>query len=217
MNMEPGAYQDLSDEQLIEKLRSGDTRIMDYILDKYKPLVRKRANAMFLIGGDTDDLIQEGMIGLFKAIRDYNGEKEASFFHFAQLCITRQLYSAVEASNRKKHAPLNSYISFYSDPGDEGKSLAETLTTGVMDNPEQMMIDQENTALFWEKLKEDLSKMEKVVLDEYLSGQNYQQIAQKMGKSPKAIDNALQRIKTKIRMGRQQKEMDADSGKKPAK
>lgn len=217
MNMEPEAYQDLSDEQLIEKLRSGDTRIMDYILDKYKPLVRKRANAMFLIGGDTDDLIQEGMIGLFKAIRDYNGEKEASFFHFAQLCITRQLYSAVEASNRKKHAPLNSYISFYSDPGDEGKSLAETLTTGVMDNPEQMMIDQENTALFWEKLKEDLSKMEKVVLDEYLSGQNYQQIAQKMGKSPKAIDNALQRIKTKIRMGRQQKEMDADSGKKPAK
>lgn len=217
MNMEPGAYQDLSDEQLIEKLRSGDTRIMDYILDKYKPLVRKRANAMFLIGGDTDDLIQEGMIGLFKAIRDYNGEKEASFFHFAQLCITRQLYSAVEASNRKKHAPLNSYISFYSDPGDEGKSLAETLTTGVMDNPEQMMIDQENTALFWEKLKEDLSKMEKVVLDEYLSGQNYQQIAQKMGKSPKAIDNALQRIKTKIRMGRQQKEMDADSGKKPSK
>lgn len=217
MNMEPGDYQDLSDEQLIEKLRSGDTRIMDYILDKYKPLVRKRANAMFLIGGDTDDLIQEGMIGLFKAIRDYNGEKEASFFHFAQLCITRQLYSAVEASNRKKHAPLNSYISFYSDPGDEGKSLAETLTTGVMDNPEQMMIDQENTALFWEKLKEDLSKMEKVVLDEYLSGQNYQQIAQKMGKSPKAIDNALQRIKTKIRMGRQQKEMDADSGKKPSK
>lgn len=217
MNMEPGAYQDLSDEQLIEKLRSGDTRIMDYILDKYKPLVRKRANAMFLIGGDTDDLIQEGMIGLFKAIRDYNGEKEASFFHFAQLCITRQLYSAVEASNRKKHAPLNSYISFYSDPGDEGKSLAETLTTGVMDNPEQMMIDQENTALFWEKLKEDLSKMEKVVLDEYLSGQNYQQIAQKMGKSPKAIDNALQRIKTKIRVGRQQKEMDADSGKKPSK
>lgn len=217
MNMEPGAYQDLSDEQLIEKLRSGDTRIMDYILDKYKPLVRKRANAMFLIGGDTDDLIQEGMIGLFKAIRDYNGEKEASFFHFAQLCITRQLYSAVEASNRKKHAPLNSYISFYSDPGDEGKSLAETLTTGVMDNPEQMMIDQENTALFWDKLKEDLSKMEKVVLDEYLSGQNYQQIAQKMGKSPKAIDNALQRIKTKIRVGRQQKEMDADSGKKPSK
>lgn len=217
MNMEPGAYQDLSDEQLIEKLRSGDTRIMDYILDKYKPLVRKRANAMFLIGGDTDDLIQEGMIGLFKAIRDYNGEKEASFFHFAQLCITRQLYSAVEASNRKKHAPLNSYISFYSDPGDEGKSLAETLTTGVMDNPEQMMIDQENTALFWEKLKEDLSKMEKEVLDEYLSGQNYQQIAQKIGKSPKAIDNALQRIKTKIRVGWQQKETDADSGKKPAK
>ena len=85
---------------------------MDYVLDKYKPLVRKKANAMFLIGGDTDDLIQEGMIGLFKAIRDYREEREASFFHFAELCITRQIYSAIEASNRKKHAPLNSYVLF---------------------------------------------------------------------------------------------------------
>lgn len=192
-------YWELSDEQLIEKLRGGDEKLMDYILDKYKPLVRKKANAVFLIGGETDDLIQEGMIGLFKAVRDYDGGKEASFFSFAELCITRQLYKAVEASNRKKHAPLNSYVSFYSKAGEEGHSLAETLTTGGMGDPEQIVIDQENLKMFWEKLKERLSSMEREVLDEYLSGLNYQQIAVKMGKSPKTIDNALQRIKMKIR------------------
>lgn len=95
------AYDRLSDEALLRQLRAGDAAIMDYVLDKYKPLVRKKANAMFLIGGDTDDLIQEGMIGLFKAIRDYREERETSFFHFAELCITRQIYSAIEASNRK--------------------------------------------------------------------------------------------------------------------
>ena len=105
---EQTAYDRLSDEALLRQLRAGDAAIMDYVLDKYKPLVRKKTNAMFLIGGDTDDLIQEGMIGLFKAIRDYREERETSFFHFAELCITRQIYSAIEASNRKKHAPLNS-------------------------------------------------------------------------------------------------------------
>ncbi len=193
------AYENLSDEQLIERLRDGDAKLMDYILDKYKPLVRKKANAMYLIGGDTEDLIQEGMIGLFKAIRDYSVEREASFFHFAELCITRQLYSAVEASNRKKHTPLNTYISFYSRMGEEGRALADTLTSDGADNPEQLIIDQENVRLFWERLKENLSSMEREVLDEYLSGLNYRQIAEKMGKSPKAIDNALQRIKAKIR------------------
>lgn len=192
-------YQNLTDEQLIERLRDGDDRIMDYILDKYKPLVLGKANAMFLIGGDTDDLIQEGMIGLFKAIRDYREDREASFFHFAQMCIARQLYSAVEASNRKKHVPLNTYVSFYSHMGEEGKSLAETLATDSMDNPEQLVIAQENLAQFWEDLKGRLSPMEREVLDAYLSGQNYRQIADAMGKSPKAIDNALSRIKAKIK------------------
>lgn len=192
-------YQDLSDEQLIEALRAGDKKIMDYILNKYKPLVLGKANAMYLIGGDTDDLIQEGMIGLFKAIRDYRVDRESSFFHFAELCINRQIYSAVEASNRKKHAPLNTYVSFYSQNGEEGKSLAETLPTDVMDNPEQMIIAQENMQLFWDNVKSRLSAMEREVLDEYLAGLNYRQIAEKMGKSPKAIDNALSRIKAKIR------------------
>ncbi|MBO5068942.1 MAG: RNA polymerase sporulation sigma factor SigH [Roseburia sp.] len=192
-------YQNLTDEQLIDRLRGGDAKVMDYILDKYKPLVRKKANAMYLIGGDTDDLIQEGMIGLFKAIRDYDTGKETGFSSFAQLCVTRQIYSAVEASNRKKHTPLNTYVSFYSKDDEEGKTLAETLMSGDLYNPEELIIDQENVQSFWEKLKERLSTMERQVLDEYLSGLNYQQIAEKMGKSPKTIDNALQRIKGKIK------------------
>ena len=192
-------YQNFKDEELIKKLRAGDERIMDYILDKYKPLVRKKANTMYLIGGDTDDLIQEGMIGLFKAIRDYEEEKEASFYHFADLCISRQIYTVVESSNRKKHAPLNSYVSLYSGMNDNGVVLADSLTTSAMENPEQMMIEQENLVLFMEQLKERLSKMEREVLDFYLSGLNYLQIALQMEKSPKAIDNALQRIKSKIR------------------
>ena len=192
------AYQNLKDEELIEQLRLGDTKIMDFILDKYKPLVRKKANAMYLIGGDTDDLIQEGMIGLFKAIRDFSKEKESSFFHFAELCISRQIYTAVEASNRKKHAPLNTYISLYSGTNEDGVVLADSLMAGLEENPEQMMIDQENMALFWEQLKECLSKLEREVLDYYLAGLNYQQIAEQMEKSPKSIDNALHRIKEKL-------------------
>lgn len=192
-------YPNVSDEQLIARLRAGEKKIMDYILDKYKPLVLGKANAMFLIGGDTDDLIQEGMIGLFKAIRDYREEKETSFFHFAELCITRQLYHAVEASNRKKHAPLNTYISFDARSGEEGRSLAETLPTDATNDPEQLLIGQETMQLFWEKLRSQLSSMERQVLDEYLAGANYRQIAEKLGKSPKAIDNALTRIRAKIR------------------
>lgn len=199
-------YQNLSDEQLIERLREGDKKIMDYILDKYKPLVLGKANAMYLIGGDTDDLIQEGMIGLFKAIRDYRADRETSFFHFAELCITRQLYSAVEASNRKKHAPLNTYVSFYSRMGEEGMPLSETLPTDVMDNPEQLVIAQENVRMFWEDVRERLSGMEREVLDEYLSGLGYRQIAEKLGKSPKTIDNALSRIKSKIREDREKEQ-----------
>lgn len=202
MNMARGCavdkYQELSDEQLIEMLRAGDDNIMDYILTKYKPMVLGKANAMYLIGGDTDDLIQEGMIGLFKAIRDYRKDKEASFFRFAELCVNRQIYSAVEASNRKKHVPLNTYVSFYSQSSEEGKSLAETLPD-VTENPEQRIIAQESMQLFWDDVKNRLSAMEREVLDAYLSGLNYRQIAEKMGKSPKAIDNALSRIKSKIR------------------
>ncbi len=192
-------YQNLSDEELIARLRGGDKKIMDYIMDKYKPLVLGKANAMFLIGGDTDDLIQEGMIGLFKAIRDYREDRESSFFHFAELCITRQLYHAVEASNRKKHVPLNTYISFYSQQDEEGRPLAETLPTDASNDPEQLVISQETMQRFWTDLRGRLSSMEREVLDQYLAGFHYRQIAERMGKSPKAIDNALGRIRAKIR------------------
>lgn len=193
------SYQALTDEQLIQKLRDGDEKVMDYILNKYKPFVRKKANAMYLIGGETDDLIQEGMIGLFKAIRDYKEEREASFFHFAELCVTRQLYSAVEASNRKKHAPLNFYISFSATEGEEGATLEDMLGTDSLSNPEELVISQENQRIFLDRLRQKLSSFEREVLDLYLSGMNYQQIAEQMQKSPKSIDNALQRIKGKIR------------------
>ena len=180
-------------------IRAGEQECMDVLIERYKGQVRKEARTLYLIGGDSDDLIQEGMIGLFKAIRDYRSDREASFFHFAELCINRQLYSAVEASNRKKHVPLNTYVSFYSQTMEEGKSLAETLLTDQMDDPEQLVIEQENFTAFWEQLREQLSALERQVLDAYLEGKNYRQIAEELGKSPKTIDNALSRIKGKIR------------------
>lgn len=184
-------YDAYSDEELIVQLRQGESSIMDYILEKYKPLVRKCTNAMYLIGGETDDLIQEGMIGLFKAIRDYQLDRENNFFGFARLCINRQLYSAIEASNRKKHQPLNCYVSF-SEQEAEG-------SLGFISSPEQLVIEQEVWESFWKQVNCSLSKLEKEVLQRYLEGCNYIQIAQQMGKSPKSIDNALQRIRQKIR------------------
>ena len=200
-------YETSKDEELILRIRDGEEKITDYIMEKYKNLVRSKAGSMYILGADREDLIQEGMIGLFKAIRDFDNTKEASFFHFAELCITRQLYKAVEASNRKKHAPLNSYVSFYSENGENGYPLAETLTMDGIGNPEQMMIDQENVEQFWKRLRIHLSRMEREVLDQYLAGLHYQQIAEKMGKTPKSIDNALSRIKAKIR------EMNPEMGK----
>ena len=190
-------YEAFSDEELIEKLRQGENDITDYILEKYKPLVRKKTNAMYLIGGETEDLIQEGMIGLFKAIRDYRADKDASFYHFAELCINRQLYSALEASNRKKHQPLNSYISL-SDQEQQSAVAAEFLVDRER-TPEQMVIEQELWEEYKTRLEQNLSKMENKVLQYYLDGNHYIQIAEIMGKSPKSIDNALQRIRQKIR------------------
>ena len=193
-------YQKLADEELIQKLREGDERIMDYILEKYKPLVLRRANAMFLIGGDTDDLIQEGMIGLFKAIRDYRVDRESSFYHFADLCIARQLYTAVEASQRKKHAPLNSYVPLYADSEDAENGGLENVLSSVEElNPEKIVINQEELQIFQKKVRDCLSAMEKEVLAYYLQGLDYNQIAEAMGKEPKAIDNALQRLKKKLK------------------
>ena len=187
-----------TDESLIERIHAGQEELTDYILEKYKPLVRKKTNAMYLIGGETEDLIQEGMIGLFKAVRDFREEKESSFYHFAELCINRQLYSALEASNRKKHLPLNSYVSLSGSEDEDGVPMEELLPF-ISENPEQRIIEQELWDDFQNKLSGNLSKMEKQVLMQYLDGYNYIQIAKQMQKPPKSIDNALQRIRQKIR------------------
>ena len=192
-------YTEFSDEELIEKLRAGDTEITDYIMEKYKPLVRKKTNAMYLIGGETEDLIQEGMIGLFKAVRDYNPEKAASFFSFAELCVTRQIYSALEACNRKKHNPLNNYVSLSNQEESEGMHLEEVIS-GQNISPEQMLIEKEIKREFFSRLEENLSTMEKNVLYLYLEGESYTKIAEDMGKSPKSIDNTLQRIRGKMKI-----------------
>lgn len=194
------SYRDLTDEQLIAALKNSgdpDGKIMDYILDKYKPLVRKKANAVFLIGGETDDLIQEGMIGLFKAVQDYDVDQEASFFSFARLCVTRQLYSAIEASNRKKHSPLNSYISLY-EREDGENSLIDTMESGQETNPEELLVSQERAKTLEERLEKELSELERRVLYLHLMGTDYKTIAKLLDRSPKTIDNALQRIKGKM-------------------
>ncbi len=192
-------YSMYADEKLIGMQRDGNEEITDYLLEKYKNYVKKRARAMFLIGGDTDDLIQEGMIGLYKAIRDYDENKNVSFFTFAELCVNRQIYTAINASNRKKHGPLNSYISLYSADDAEGQSgnLLSDSTSEVATNPETLFINKENLYNLEKELRDSLSAMENTVLKFYIDGMSYTEIAGLMGKSPKSIDNAIQRIKSK--------------------
>ncbi len=190
------SYKHMSDEQLIRKLREGETPVTDYLMEKYKNFVRKEANAFFLLGGETDDLIQEGMIGLFKAIQDYDLEKETSFFSFAGLCVRRQMYSAIEASNRKKHSPLNSYVSIYEE-GEEISSVLNAMEAENTANPEEVVLVKEYRDRLESKLEESLSPLEKKVLYLHLLGTNYRKIAELIDKSPKTVDNALQRIKAK--------------------
>lgn len=197
-------YQNESDEMLIERLRDGERDITDYIMNKYKNLVRSKAKSMYILGADTEDLIQEGMIGLFKAIRDYDAGRDASFYTFAELCISRQMYTALQASNRKKHMPLNSYISLYSANENEGgenagEEFINFLGFEGYKNPEQLLIDKENVISLERKIEEELSTFEKQVLDLYLTGMSYSQIARVLGRDEKSTDNALQRMKNKIR------------------
>lgn len=189
-------YERMTDEQLIEELRNGDSQIIDYIMEKYKNLVRKEANAMYLLGGENEDLIQEGMIGLFKAVQDYKNDQKTSFFSFARLCITRQIYSAIEASKRKKHSPLNTYVSLY-ETNEEREALIETVESVQESNPEMLFISQEYVKLLESRLEESLSALENRVLYLHLLGTDYRTIARLLDKSPKTIDNALQRIKNK--------------------
>ena len=196
-------FEKMSENDIINLAQKRENAAMEYLLEKYKPLVRQKTRKLFLIDGDKDHLIQEGMIGLFKAVRDYQVGKDAAFRTFADLCISRQLYSAIKKSNRLKNQPLNSYVSIYSDEFSDADELAgdRTVISSGSDNianPEAIMIDRENAIDMQNKMFDKLSKMEREVLKRYLEGMTYQEIAADMEKSPKSIDNALQRIKGKI-------------------
>ena len=194
-------YDRMTDEQLLYDYKNGNQEIMDYLMVKYKSMVRKKARAMYLLGGENEDLIQEGMIGLIKAVRDFDVTQKTSFSSFAELCVSRQMYSAIEASNRKKHLPLNSYISLYEDSEQEGEGrslpLIDTIESSKENDPEVLYFGKEYTEAFAEQLKELLSPLENHVLYLHLMGTDYRTIAELLGKSPKSVDNALQRIKTK--------------------
>lgn len=199
-------YVNCTDEELIDRLRDGESDITDYLMDKYKNLVKSKAKAMFILGADNEDLIQEGMIGLFKAVRDYDCGRDASFQTFAMLCIARQMYTAVQASGRKKHAPLNYYISLYTEnaegaDGDPARELLDYLPSEYEQgrNPEEMLIDRENAQNLEAAIDSELSPFEKQVLDLCMTGMGYVEIAKVLGREEKATDNAIQRIKGKIK------------------
>lgn len=189
-----------SDETLIDIYRKGDEAAIEVLFERYKDIVRKKAKAMYLAGGDSDDLIQEGMIGLYKAVRDYDDTKEAAFKTFASMCINRQLINAVTVSNRKKNMPLNTYVSFdmpaYPDEDNETR-LVDILKPESEQNPEKLFIDREYSDSFKKKLFDRLSGFEKQVLQLYMEDNDYRQIAMLLGKTPKSIDNAIQRIRAK--------------------
>lgn len=195
-------YENLSDEELITLLRDGDEKITDFLIEKYKDLVRKKAGSMFILGADKEDLLQEGMIGLYKAVRDYDSGRDASFYTFADLCVARQIYKAVEAGNRKKHAPLNYYISIYSDEddNDSNKDIFNVSLIPVSGNgPEEELIDKEETKILEQKISDALSDFERQVLNLKVTGMDYTEIARVLGRDEKSTDNALSRIKMKVR------------------
>ena len=199
-------YDGQSNEQIIVKFQdAGDKEsgIMDFIMDKYKNLVRKKAASMFILGADRDDLIQEGMIGLFKAIRDYDIGRDASFATFADLCISRQMYSAIKASARKKHAPLNSYISLYSEKTDSSTdndvALEDVLESDSSSIPEEQIIERENLEALENAIERELSDLERQVLDLYITGMSIKEVSAVLGRDEKSTDNAMQRIKTKLK------------------
>ena len=195
-------YEQETDEALVAFTHQGDHAAMDFLIDKYKNLVRGRARTLFLVGADKEDLIQEGMIGLYKAIRDYQPEKNSSFQNFAELCVNRQMYSAIKGSRTKKNQPLNDYVSFDSMAYGEGQeTTAEPIFEIILEknkNPEQLVIDKESADVLEYTLVGQLSDLERKVLRYYMEDYNYSQIAAALGKEPKAVDNALQRIKKKL-------------------
>lgn len=196
-------YKDYTDEQLVLRIHDeNDSDVIDYVMNKYKNLVRKKAGSMYILGADRDDLIQEGMIGLFKAIRDYDIGRDASFMTFADLCISRQMYSAIASSARKKHAPLNSYISIYSSREDDENSdvsIENILESDSSSIPEQHVIEQENFKDLEDAIEKELSSLERQVLDLYITGMSVKHISAVLGRDLKSTDNAMQRIRNKLK------------------
>jgi RNA polymerase sporulation-specific sigma factor len=183
----------MDDTELIRRFRAGEVQIGDYLVEKYKPLVKSKARELFLAGGDHEDLLQEGMIGLFRAVREYDEQREASFRTFALLLVTRQMYTAIQGAQRQKHKALNSSVSIseLQDNQEEGR-------LGVADSPETILVDRENAETLRRKIDGALSPLERKVLGYYLDGLDYRQIAGKMDRTPKSIDNTLQRIRRKV-------------------
>lgn len=193
-------YSEMTDEEIVQLCHNGDSLSEEYLLNKYKNFVRSKARSYFLIGADHEDIVQEGMIGLYKAIRDFKQEKLSSFRAFAELCITRQIITAIKTATRQKHIPLNSYVSLNKPLYDEesDRTLLDILMEGTTSNPEDMIINQENLGNIRQKINEVLSGLEQEVLAAYLDGKSYQEIAEALGRHVKSIDNALQRVKRKL-------------------
>ena len=193
-------YQQMNDEQVVEMCHQGDSEAEEYLLNKYKNFVRAKARSYFLIGADHEDIVQEGMIGLYKAIRDFKPEKLSSFRAFAELCITRQIIPAIKTATRQKHIPLNSYVSLNKPLYDEesDRTLLDVIMEGRISDPEELIINRENLGNIHNKISEVLSGLEQEVLQAYLDGKSYQEIADALGRHVKSIDNALQRVKRKL-------------------
>ena len=190
----------LNDEQLVEPARNGDDIAFEILISRYKASIISKARTYFLRGADKEDIIQEGMIGLVKAIRDYKSERMTGFKSFAELCITRQIITAIKAATRQKHIPLNSYISLYNSDssGEDDRMLIDSIECDSSFNPEEYMIINESYKKIDQKLLKILSKFERTVLEHYIEGKSYLEISESTGRPVKSIDNALQRIKRKL-------------------
>lgn len=193
-------YISMPDEQVVFLARENDGQALEYLFNKYKNFVRSKARSYFLIGADREDIVQEGMIGLYKAIRDYRQDKLSSFRAFAELCITRQIITAIKTATRQKHIPLNFYVSLNKPVFDDesGRMLIDVLTATKMSNPEELIIGQEELRAIENRIGETLSQFEWMVLSNYLQGRSYQEIATDLNRHVKSIDNALQRVKRKL-------------------
>ena len=199
-NKKKDPYEGMTDEEIALLARDGDEAALEVLLNKYKNFVRSKARSYFLIGADHEDIVQEGMIGLFKAVRDFREDKLASFRAFAELCVTRQIITAIKTATRQKHIPLNSYVSLNRPIYDEesDRTLMDVLSEVQMAGPEELLISQEDYSSVESRISEVLSDLEMEVLNLYLEGKSYQEIAEELGRHVKSIDNALQRVKRKL-------------------